>query len=78
MDVIEAIRKRPGMYVGDVRDGSGLLQLLWEAVANAIDEHLAGHASRVRVTIEGDGSFVVDDDGRGIAPDMRALTDLRR
>lgn len=66
------------MYVGDVHDGSGLLQVLWEVVANAIDEHLAGHASRVRVTIESDDSFVVEDDGRGIAPDVaiRALTEL--
>jgi DNA gyrase subunit B len=65
LSAIEAIRRRPGMYIGDVRDGSGLHHLLWELVANSVDERLAGHASRIRVSVEGPLAEV-EDDGRGI------------
>ncbi|MCB9749677.1 MAG: hypothetical protein H6713_06670 [Myxococcales bacterium] len=64
-DDIAAIRRRPGMYVGDTRDGSGLHHLLWELLGNAIDEHLAGGAARVEITIRG-RAVTVEDDGRGI------------
>jgi len=63
---VNAIRKRPGMYIGDVTDGSGLTHLVWELVANSLDQHLAGRCSRVDVVLEQDGSVVVDDDGPGI------------
>lgn len=65
---LEAIRRRPGMYVGDVHDGSGLHHLLWELVANSLDEHLSGHARRIRVSVEADWAEV-EDDGRGIPID---------
>jgi DNA gyrase subunit B len=62
---LEAVRRRPGMYIGDVHDGSGLHHMLWEIVANSLDEHLAGRATRIRVSIE-NGLAEVEDDGRGI------------
>jgi DNA gyrase/topoisomerase IV subunit B len=71
-----AIRKRPAMFIGDVRDGSGLHHLLWETVANALDEHLVGRAKRLDVRIESEGNrATVEDDGRGIS--VAALTDGR-
>ena len=71
LEGLEAVRKRPGMYIGSVST-KGLNHLIYEIVDNSVDEHLAGYCSEIRVTLEKDGSCTVSDNGRGVPVGMHA------
>ena len=76
---LDVIKKRPGMYIGNTDDGSGLLNMLWEVVSNSVDQFLAGHCTTISITLNSDNSIEISDDGVGISlDDMDGKTVLER